>query len=322
MTSSPASRMASRITLRQLQIFEAVARLGSFTAAARELHVTQPTVSMQISKLCEQLELTLLEQVGREVRLTADGRKVYEVACDIIARTGMLGELATSLKGEVQGDLRIASVTTATYFLPRLLGAFIKRYPRVEPFLSVTNRTQVIERLRNGSDDLIIMGRAPQELDVVAHAFLDNDLVVAVASTHPLAVRQGRIPLKALTEERFLMREPGSGTRLAVETLLAEHGLSVRPAMELGSTEAVKQAVLAGLGVSVLPRHAIERALTAGDVVVLDVEHFPLRRKWYAVHLKGRRLSLAAQQFLDYLCNDATSVLDAAASNTGGSAQD
>ncbi len=307
--SRPAtSRMAARITLRQLQIFEAVARLGSFTAAARELHVTQPTVSMQIGKLSEQLELVLLEQVGRQVRLTADGRKVYEIACDIIARAGMLGELTTLLKGEVQGDLRIASVTTVSYFLPRLLGAFLRRYPRVEPFLSVTNRTQVIERLRTGMDDLIIMGRAPEELDVVAHPFLDNRLVVAAAAGHGLA-GSGSLPLHVLAEERFLVRERGSGTRLAVETLLAEHGLNVRPTMELGSIEAIKQAVLADLGISVLPLHTMEREVRAGDMVVLDVEHFPLNRKWYAVHLRGRRLSLAAQRFLDYLRNDAEDVL-------------
>ncbi len=302
------NRMASRITLRQLQIFETVARLGSFTAAARELHVTQPTVSMQISKLSEQLELTLLEQIGRQVRLTTDGRKVYDAACDILSRTGMLGELAAKLKGEVQGDLRIASVTTATYFLPRLLGAFVRRYPGVEPFLSVTNRTQVIERLRSGSDDLIVMGRAPQELDVVAHPFLDNELVVAAPPAHPLTTGQ-RLPLHVLAKERFLVREQGSGTRLAVESLMAEHGLTLRPSMELGATEAIKQAVLAGLGISVLPLHTIERELQAGDITVLDVEHFPLRRKWYAVHLKGRRLSLAAQHFLDYLCTEATTLL-------------
>ncbi len=292
--------MAQRVTLRQLQIFEAVARLESFTAAARELHLTQPTVSMQVAKLADELGLELLEQVGRRVRLTSDGRKVMQAAADILARTEGLRELAQELKGEVRGDLRIATVTSAAYFLPHILGAFLKRYPRVEPFLSVTNRARVIELLRTGADDLIIMGRAPQELDVVAHPFLDNELVVIAPPDHPLKERGG-IPLARLAEERFLMRERGSGTRMAVDSLFAEHGLSVRPTMELGSAEAIKQAVLAGLGVSVLPRQTVEREAESGHLVILDVENFPLMRQWFAVHLKQRRLSLVAQRFLDYL---------------------
>ena len=292
--------MAQRITLRQLQIFEAVARLESFTAAARELNLTQPTVSMQVGKLAEELGLELLEQVGRRVRLTSDGRKVMQAAADILARTEELRELAQELKGEVRGDLRIATVTSAAYFLPHILGSFLKRYPRVEPFLSVTNRARVIELLRTGEDDLIIMGRAPQELDVVAHPFLDNELVVIAPPGHPLQHERG-IPLARLAEERFLGRERGSGTRLAVDSLFAEHGLSVRPTMELGSAEAIKQAVLAGLGISVLPRQTVQREAEAGHLAILDVEHFPLVRQWFAVHLKQRRLSLVAQRFLDYL---------------------
>ena len=301
-------RMAGRITLRQLQIFEAAARLGGYTEAARELHLTQPTVSMQVNKLAEQLGLTLLEPAGRRLRLTADGRKVYAAARDIIEQAEALGELAQALKGAVQGDLRIASVTTATYFLPRIIGAFLKRHPQVEPFLSVTNRAQVIERLRTGADDIIIMGRAPQELDVQAHAFLDNELVVVATPDHPLA-NSSVVPLSALAEERFLAREQGSGTRLAVDSLFAEHGLSVRPTMELGSAEAIKQAVLAGLGISVLPRANLERELMSGDIAILPVEHFPLHRQWFAVHLKGRRLSQVAQHFLDYLLQEAPAVV-------------
>ena len=300
MTARAAFRMAQRISLRQLQIFEAVARLNSFTAAARELHLTQPTVSMQVAKLADALGLELLEQAGRGVRLTAQGRRVHELATDILSRVEGLSELAQALRGEVSGDLRIATVTSATYFLPHILGAFLQRYPQVEPFLSVTNRAQVIERLRTGADDLIIMGRAPQELDVVAHPFLDNELVVIAPHDHPLK-GQRSIALQLLAAERFLVRERGSGTRLAVDSLFAEHGLAVRPTMELGSAEAMKQAVLAGLGISVLPRQTIQREAEAGALCILDVEHFPLVRQWFAVHLKRRRLSLVAQKFLDYL---------------------
>ena len=293
-------RLARHITMRQLEIFAAVARLQSFTAAAKELHLSQPTVSMQVGKLADALGLRLLEPAGRGVRLTAQGRKVHEVATDILSRVERLSELAQELRGETGGDLRIATVTSAAYFLPRILGAFLKKYPQVEPFLSITNRAQVIERLRTGADDLIIMGRAPQELDVVAHPFLDNELVVVAPPDHPLRNETG-IALERLAAERFLMRERGSGTRLAVESLFAEHGLSVRPTMELGSTEAVKQAVLAGLGVSVLPQQTVAREAQAGHLAILEVEHFPLLRQWFAVHLRRRRLSLVAQRFLDYL---------------------
>ncbi len=293
-------RLARHITMRQLEIFAAVARLQSFTSAAKELHLSQPTVSMQVAKLADALGLRLLEPVGRGVRLTAQGRKVYQVATDILSRVEHLSELAQELRGETGGDLRIATVTSAAYFLPHILGAFLKRYPQVEPFLSITNRAQVIERLRTGADDIIIMGRAPQELDVVAHPFLDNALVVIAPPDHPLA-GQSDIPLERLAQERFLMRERGSGTRMAVDSLFAEHGLSVRPTMELGSTEAIKQAVLAGLGVSVLPRQTVEREAGAGHLAILDVEYFPLLRQWFAVHLKQRRLSLVARRFLDYL---------------------
>ncbi len=293
-------RLARHISMRQLEIFAAVARLESFTSAAKELHLSQPTVSMQVAKLAGTLGLELLEPVGRGVRLTAQGRRVHEAATDILSRVEGLSELAQELRGEVSGDLRIATVTSATYFLPHILGDFLHRYPQVEPFLSVTNRAQVIERLRTGADDIIIMGRAPQELDVVAHPFLDNPLVVVAPPDHPLKEKRG-IPLKRLAQGRFLMRERGSGTRLAVESLFAEHGLSVRPTMELGSAEAIKQAVLAGLGMSVLPRQTVEREAETGALGILDVEHFPLMRQWFAVHLKRRRLSLVARKFLEYL---------------------
>ena len=294
------SGLARRITLRQLQIFMAVARLGGFTAAARALHLTQPTVSMQVKKLSEAMGAELLENAGQRLRLTPEGEKLLAAAGDIFDRLQRLEEECQAMSGVIRGNLRIAGVTTAKYFLPRLLGEFLKKYPQVEPFLSVTNRARVIERLRTGADDIIIMGRAPQELDVVAHPFLDNELVVVAPAGHPLR-GQRRISLQRLTKERFLVREPGSGTRLAVENLFAEHGLTIRPTMELGSAEAIKQAVLAGLGIAVLSREGIAREVAAGDLVVLDVEHFPLRRQWFAVHLKQRRLSLAARRFLDYL---------------------
>ncbi len=306
------SRLARHLTLRQLQIFSAVAQHGGFSAAAKALHLTQPTVSMQVKKLTEAMQAPLFETSGRQLVLTAEGRELLEAAHDIFDRLMQLEEDCQSLSGVVRGNLRIAGVTSTKYFLPHLLGDFLKRHPQVEPHFSVTNRAQVIEHLRTGTDDIIIMGRAPQELEVEAHAFLDNALVVAAPADHPLA-GEGRVPLQALTEQRFLVREKGSGTRLAVDSLFAEHGLTIRPTMELGSSEAIKQAVLAGLGISVLSRQSIEREARAGALAVLDVEHFPLHRQWFAVHLKQRRLSLAARRFLDYLLEDAGRTLASSA---------
>ncbi len=307
-TRRRAGHLLRHVTLRQLQIFAAVARLGGFTRAAQSLHLTQPTVSMQVKKLSEALEAELFESGGKRLTLTQEGQKLLDAAGDIFDRLERLEDDMLEMSGEVKGNLRLAGVTTAKYFLPRLLGEFLKEHPKVEPLFSVTNRARVIERLRTGADDLIIMGRVPAELDVEAHAFLENELVVAAPASHPLRWRKG-VPLARLAEARFLVREQGSGTRLAVDNLFAEHGLTVRPTMELGSSEAIKQAVLAGLGVSVLPLHNISRELKSGDLTVLDVAHFPLRRKWFAVHLKGKRLSLVAQTFLDFLTTEGARLL-------------
>ncbi len=304
------SRLVRHLTLRQLEIFAAVARLGGYTRAAEALHLTQPTISMQVKKLAEAMGTTLFETRGRMLTLTPEGERLLAAAEDIFDRLERLEEECQALSGEVRGNLRIAAVTTAKYFLPRLLGEFLKIHPRVEPHLAVTNRARVIELLRTGAEDLIVMGRVPADLEVEAHPFLENELVVVAPPDHPLRNAR-RIPLSRIAEARFLVREPGSGTRTAVDNLFAEHGLNVRPTMELGSSEAIKQAVLAGLGISVLPLHNIHRELKSGDLIVLDVEHFPLHRRWYAVHLKGRRLSLVAQAFLDFLTTEGRRLLAA-----------
>ncbi len=302
------SRLARHITLRQLEIFMAVARHGGYTAAADALHLTQPTVSMQVKKLVDAMGAELFEQSGRSLGLTPEGERLLETAGDIFDRLHRLEEECRSLSGEVRGNLRIAAVTSAKYFLPRLLGEFLKEHPNVEPHLSVTNRARVIRLLTTGEEDLIVMGRVPAGLEVEAHPFLENELVVVAPPDHEFRQLKN-ISLTRLAQARFLVREPGSGTRLAVDNLFAEHGLNVRPTMELGSSEAIKQAVLAGLGISVLPLHNIARELKSGEVTVLNVEHFPLRRKWFAVHLKGKRLSMVAQAFLDFLRTEGVRLL-------------
>jgi len=294
------SNILQGLTLRQLQIFEAVVRLKGYTRAAEALNLSQPTVSMQIKKLGETLGLPLLEQVGRTIHPTAAGRDVYETARDILHGVLALDDLAAEHKGVVRGDLSLAVISSATYFMPHLLGAFINRHPALHPRLTITNRAKVLERLRSNQDDLLIMGQVPQEIAVKAYPFIDNEMLVVAPSGHPLLAEKN-IPLPRLAQERFLVREPGSGTRLAVDRLFASQNIAITPFMELGSAEAIKQGVLAGLGVSVLSKRNIGLELANGHIAVLDVAGFPLVRRWYAVHLHGKRLSLAARAFLEFI---------------------
>ena len=308
MTYSAADSLIRHVTLRQLQIFEAVVRLGGYTRAGEALHLTQPTVSMQIKKLSETLGHPLVERAGRHIHPTAAGRDVYAAAQEILGRMVALGNSASEFEGVVKGELRIAVITTAKYFMPHLLGAFIARHPRVKPRLTVTNRAEVLKRLGTNEDDLLIMGQVPQGLAVEAHPFIDNELVVVAPPGHPLCGARS-IALKQLSRERFLVRESGSGTRQAVERLFSEHGLEIEPYMDLGSSEAIKQGVMAGLGISVLSRHNLRLELAGNSIAILDVNGFPLRRRWYAVHLRGRKLSLAARTFLDFILDESGEIL-------------
>ncbi len=308
MTRFSTDTLARTTTLRQLQILVAVARHGGYTRAAEALHLTQPTVSMQVKKLSEAIGMPLFEQSGKKLRLTPAGRKTLDASRDILNRLELLGGEISSLTGEVKGELRIAVVTTAKYFMPHLLGVFVQRYPDVEPRLIVTNREKILERLEEAQDDLLIMGKVPNELDVQSTPFLDNDLVVIAPPGHRLAKKRA-IPLKRLLEERILLREPGSGTRLAMDKLFSEQRLVLEPYMELGSIEAIKQAVMAGLGISVMSEHNLRLELDSGKIRVLDVKGFPLRRHWFAVHASNRKLSLVAQTFLDFIRDEGSAIL-------------
>lgn len=287
-------------TLRQLEVFSAIARLGSFTRAAEELFLTQPTVSMQIKKLTEAVGLPLFEQIGKRVHLTEAGRELYETSRDIFDRWSRLEMAIADLKGLKQGHLRIAVVTTAKYFTPRLLGTFCQKYPGIDASLKVTNRERVLERLEHNQDDLYVIGQPPEDIAVEHRPFLANPLVVIAPHDHAL-VSQDRIPLTRLVAEPFVMREPGSGTRMALERLLQQHGLSIKVRMELGSNEAIKHAVASGLGVSVLSRYTLAADPAANDLAVLNVEGFPIQRQWYVVYPAGKQLSVVAQAFLTHL---------------------
>lgn len=287
-------------TLRQLELFEAIARLGSFTRAAEELFLTQPTVSMQIKKLSDTVGMPLFEQVGKKIYLTDIGHELHRTCRGISEHLSNFEMIAADMKGLKTGKLRLAVVTTAKYFAPRLLGIFCQQYPGVDVSLKVSNRERVLERLANNLDDLYILGQPPVDADVVAEAFLENILVVIAPANHALA-KNKKIPLERLAKEPFLLREPGSGTRMATERLFGELGLKLKMRMELGSNEAIKQAVIGGLGVSVLSRHTLELDTPSKQFVVLDVKGFPIKRHWYFVYPAGKQLSVIARTFIDHL---------------------
>lgn len=286
-------------TFRQLEIFEAIARLGSFTRAAETLYLTQPTVSMQMKKLTEAVGTPLLEQLGKKVYLTDSGRELAQATREIFDILDRFEMSVDEQRGLKKGRLRLMVITTASYFAPRLLGEFAKLHPGIEVALSVTNRERVLASIANNLDDLYFLGQPPEEIDVVAQPFMDNPLVVLAPPDHPLAGKR-RIPLARLAQEPWLMREPGSGTRKAVERLFDQHGLHPNVRMELGANEAIKQAILAGLGISVLSRHSLTLH-APNQFAILDAEGFPIQRQWYAVYPAGRQLSVVARTFLDFL---------------------
>src|SRR5574340_1455743 len=291
--------MRQHTTFRQLEIFEAIARLGSFTRASEELFLSQPTVSMQMKKLAEMIGAPLIEQVGKKIHLTPDGQQLAQATREIFSILDHYTMSVDERRGLKQGKLSLMAITTASYFAPRLLGEFSKLYPGIDVSLRVTNKEQVLASMADGLDDLYFVGQPPEDIDVVATPIMDNPIIVLAAPDHPLAHRK-KISLERLALEPWLMRERGSGTRNAIERMFSGHGLTIHPRLELGSNEAIKQAILAGLGISALSRHALSLN-QPGQFAVLDVEGFPILRHWYAVYPAGRQLSVVARAFLDYL---------------------
>lgn len=297
-----------QVTFHQLKVFEVTARRGSFTRAAEELFLTQPTVSIQMKQLTKAVGLPLFEQVGKRLFLTQAGRELLNSCQDIFERLSQFEMTISDLQGLKRGQLRLSVITTAKYVIPRLLGPFCEQYPGIDVSLIVTNHESILERLRDNLDDLYIPSQSPDNIDVHCHSFLDNPLVVLASRNHPLA-REKSIPIERLNGESFIMRETGSGTRQAVEKLLHEHDISIKVRLELGSNEAIKQAVAGGLGVSVLSRHCLALEGETGQLVILNVEGFPIERHWHIVYPKGKQLSVVARTFFDYLQTDGKRVL-------------
>jgi len=296
------------VTLRQLSVFESVARHLSFTRAAEELFLTQPAVSMQIKQLEENVGLPLFEQLGKKIFLTEAGRELYHYSRVIAQQLAEAEAVLEDLKGVTRGRLDISVASTANYFATRLLAAFVHRYEGISFSLDVTNRETLLRQLESNERDLVIMGKPPEGMGLATEAFMENPLVVIAAPDHPLA-KERKIPLARLQEETFVVRERGSGTRIAMERFFAEHHAKLTAGMEMTSNEAIKQAVSAGLGLGIVSIHTLALELQLGCLTVLDVEDFPILRHWYLVHRAGKRLSPVAQAFREFVLSEAKGLL-------------
>ncbi len=287
-------------TLHQLKIFDAVARHLSFARAAEEMHLTPPALSIQVKQLAEVIGLPLFEQIGKKISLTPAGRASWSTCRDVLDRLDQLAQELTALQSLEKGSLKLATLATAEYFIPRLLGEFCIKHPGVDATLFMGNREELLERLTRNQDDLYILGQPPDHLHVVTEPFADNHLVVIASPNHPLTKEKDIAPSR-LHEIPFILREPGSGTRLAAENFFAHHSVTLKVRMELGSNEAVKQVVAGGLGIAVLSASTLRYELANGELAILDVRGFPLERKWYMVYPAGKHLTPATKVFIEHL---------------------
>lgn len=296
-------------TLKQIQTFMEVARQRSVSKAAERLFVTQPAVSMQIRQLEDAFGLPLIEPSGRNIRLTQAG-EVFQTHA--IAAMGQFKDLEASMAEHVglkKGRIDLAVVSTAKYFIPMLLVRFGKLNPGIDIELKVDNRENILGLLARNETDLVVMGRAPATLDCQATPFASNPLAIVAAPDHPL-VRRKRLPFSALGEHRFVVREEGSGTRAAMERLFAQHQTPLDVVMTMPSNETIKQAVMAGMGMSFLSLRTVRHELTSGHIALVEVVGLPSMGHWYVTHLSHKKLSPAARAFKEFLIEQGEPLMD------------
>ena len=289
-----------QITLKQFKLLKAIVRHNSFTLAGKEMYLSQPAVSLQIKGLEEAIGDPLFIKANKRITLTDIGHIVLETAHKMHHEMEHMAAEIGYIKGEVVGALDIAVVTSAKYFLPSFLGEFLQLYPNVTPSLTVTNRANILNALAENRHNLYIMGKIPKNLKMTARPFLENFLDVVAAPSHPLC-QKSNISLATLAKERFLAREKGSGTQKATNDLFASKNMKIKPYMELGETGAIKNAVMANLGIAVLSRHSIQLEYETGRIAILNAKDFPLHRHWYAIYPDEKSLSIVSKTFLDFL---------------------
>ncbi len=290
-------------TFRQLKLFIALADTGSVTGAARAMHVTQPTASMQLKELSNSIGLPLFEVISKNVHLTAAGKELARTARLMTSEWESFEQLIGNMRGLHKGSLKIAVVSTAKYFIPKLLGSFCHQDPEIDIALEVLNRDGVIRRLEQNMDDMYIMSMPPSNIEIDDEIFMPNPLVMIAEKNHSLA-NVSSISLQDLKNQRFILREIGSGTRMATNLHFKKNKFHPDVRMELGSNEAIKKAVAGGLGIGVMSMHALDESYIQNELSILDVKDFPIHSNWHIVTAKGKKLSPLAQVFHDHLINE------------------
>jgi DNA-binding transcriptional LysR family regulator len=293
-------RITRAATLRQLQVFEAISRLGSFTRVAEEMHLTQPTISMQVKKLADAVGLPLTEQVGKEIYLTDAGHELAGVCREVLSAFEGLESRINQLKGLEGGRVRIAVISTAQYFLPQVMQSFLARFPNIDIMMEVVNKEHLLERLAKNQDDVYILGQPPEGTPVVSERLAINPLVFVARRDFDLPDDR-LLDITDLQTVPFLMREPGSGIRAQIEQVFAQMGYKPNVRMVLGSNEAIRLGVMSGLGISVVSMHTVREELRRRELRVLPVAGFPIERYWYLAWPKGKNLSLSATRFVETL---------------------
>ncbi|MCY3687719.1 MAG: LysR family transcriptional regulator [Gammaproteobacteria bacterium] len=302
------TRLPARLgTLRQLEIFMKVAETQSIARAAEALYLSHSAVSVQIRKLAEAVGLPLHEVIGKQLYLTEAGQEVVASGRELFEAIARLDGKLNDLKGLNAGSLSIAVVTTAKYFLPRILGPFCREYPGIDVAFMVGNRAQIIERLNGNRDDFYIFSDPPDNLEIDSRPFLPNPLAVVASAKNPLN-RRKRLNWEDLQEQKFLLREQGSGTHITIQKHLSENGLSLGKTMVIESNEAIKYAVMADMGITILSAYVLANA-TEDGLAQLRVKGFPIMSHWHVVNLKSKKLSLIAERFLDFILNRSRDVL-------------
>ena len=289
-----------RITLRQLRVFNEVCDLRSYSRAAEEMSLTQPAVSLQIRQLEELIGQPLFDYVGKKLYMTEAAEALQLASRDIFGRLENLDMQLSDMQGSLQGQLKLAVESSAKYFVPHLFAAFKRQHPEVNLQLTVVNRAQAVRRLSDNRDDLVIMSMVPQDMGLEFLPFLNNPIIAVAPADHPLC-HQGPLHLQDLVPYTLVIREPGSGTRLACEEYFKEKRVHFNQTLEVASTESQRECAIAGLGVALLTRHAVNLELATGLLRELPVNELPLYRSWCAVQAKAKRLSPVAHAFLGFI---------------------
>jgi DNA-binding transcriptional LysR family regulator len=291
------------ITFKQLRLFLALEQTESVTKASRMMHITQPTASMQLKEMTEKIGSPLFEVISKKIHLTALGREFAKTAREMTGRWEAFEQYATQMQGLTKGRLRVAVVSTAKYFIPKLLGSFCSKYPEVDISLEILNRDGVIKRVENNSDDLYVMSRPPVHIDLEDQILMPNPLCMIAYKNHPLASKKN-LRLQDLKHERFILRELGSGTRMSADIHFKQKKFTPSLLLELGNNEAIKKAVASHLGVAVISIHALDQFDYDKEISVLKLQDFPINSQWHLVYLRGKQLSPIAKAFYEHVLNE------------------